>query len=161
MASSTNNKNSTNNKMYVVKRDNEELETFKTLSAAKKLADTEKAEVYCDGKCVYRNSVSVSVDDFSDNAVKPISEEMTENTLTPSIVAEKPRQSEIEEVKTERYRLKSLMNVRKRPSLDSTIVAVRAEGTVVRVLKIENDWMCLADGHFILYGGGKFAEKIE
>jgi len=41
------------NKIYTVVKDGEELEQLKTLAAAKKLADAEGAEVYCDGKCVY------------------------------------------------------------------------------------------------------------
>ena len=76
------------------------------------------------------------------------------------IVAKKPRQPEVEEPTTERYHLKAVMNVRKKPTLEATVQRVEAEGTVVRVLKIENDWLCLADGNYILYEGGKWAEKI-
>ena len=40
------------NKTYTVIKDGEELKELKSLTAAKKLADTEGAEVFCDGKCV-------------------------------------------------------------------------------------------------------------
>ena len=60
---------------------------------------------------------------------------------------------------TKKYRLKDLMNVRKSPSMGAAILGTRAEGTVVDVLKVEDDWLCLADGSFILYGGGRWAEK--
>ena len=40
------------NKTYTVVKDGEELKELKSLAAAKKLADTEGAEVFCDGKCV-------------------------------------------------------------------------------------------------------------
>ena len=39
------------NKTYIVVKDGEELKELKSLTAAKKLADTEGAEVFCDGKC--------------------------------------------------------------------------------------------------------------
>lgn len=61
--------------------------------------------------------------------------------------------------KPERYRLKNLMNVRERPSMEAAILGTIAEGTAVDVLKVEDDWLCLADGSFILYGGGRWAEK--
>ena len=48
------------NKIYIVVKDGEELEKLKTLAAAKKLADAEGAEVYCDGKCVYEGTVSLT-----------------------------------------------------------------------------------------------------
>lgn len=42
-----------------------------------------------------------------------------------------------------------------------TIIGTRPEGTVVRVLSIENDWLHLANDGYILYGNGKWAEKID
>ena len=146
------------NKIYTVVKDGEELEKLKTLAAAKKLADTEGAEVYCDGKCVYEGTVS-PVEDKSVEAVAEKSEE-TEIVTAPAIISEKPKQPDVPEPATEKYRLKSLMNIRKKPSLDSTIIGTRPEGTVVRVLSIENDWLHLANEGYILYGNGKWAEKI-
>lgn len=59
----------------------------------------------------------------------------------------------------EKYSLLSRMNVRSAPALDAEKVAVLPAGTVVEVLKVEDDWLCLTDGTFILYGGGKYAER--
>lgn len=57
-----------------------------------------------------------------------------------------------------KYTLLSKMNLRLAPSLKGGKVGI-AEGTVVEVIGIENDWMELKDGMFILYGG-KYAERI-
>ena len=57
------------------------------------------------------------------------------------------------------YRLKALMNVREKPSKDARVIGTKAEGTVVNVKAIENDWLCLTDGTYILYENGRFAEK--
>ena len=129
------------NKLYTVMKDGKELQRLKTLTAAKKLADAEGAEVFSDGKCVYAaQHVAVAAD---------------------PVVARAPTQPEEEQIATSCYRLKTLMNVRKRPSLESEVVAIKPAGTVVRVLQIENDWMNLADGNYILYKGGEFAEKLS
>mgnify|MGYP002626721402 CR=1 FL=1 len=77
------------------------------------------------------------------------------------VVAKKPAQIKTEPVETVRYRLKSLMNIRKRPSLDAQIVGTKAEGTVVRTVGIEDDWLHLSDGNYVLYGGGEYAVKVE
>jgi hypothetical protein len=50
--------NATNKSYLVIGADGAELKTVRTLAAAKKLADAEGAEVYCDGKCVYEGTVS-------------------------------------------------------------------------------------------------------
>ena len=52
------------------------------------------------------------------------------------------------------------MNVRKNPSLDADILSTKPESTVVHVLGIENGWLHLMDGSFILYENGKYAEKF-
>ena len=52
------------------------------------------------------------------------------------------------------------MNVRKKPSMDAPILYTRAEGTVVRVLGVVNDWLHLTNDTYILYEGGKWAVKI-
>ena len=113
-------------KTYSVMKDGEEIEKLNTLVAAKKLADAEGAEVFCDGECVYKGAAEEAQD-------------------APE---------------TERYRLKALMNVRKKPSLDADILSTKPESTVVRVLAVENGWLHLIDGSFILYEDGKYAEKI-
>ena len=127
-------------KNYIVMKNGEEIEKLNTLTAAKKLADEEGAEVFCDGLSIYKG-------------VKEI-------VHAEPIVAEEPRQIEVEEPKTEKYRLKALMNVRKKPDLDSEILGTQPAGTLVRVLKVEEGWLHLADGSYILFEEGKYAEKV-
>lgn len=124
------------NKTYTVVKDGEELKELKSLAAAKKLADTEGAEVYCDGKCVYQGTVA------------PV-----ENTVEEAAVAE--------EKKPETYVLLRKMNVRKEPSLSAAKLKVLDAGAVVEVKAIQNDWLCLTDGSFILYENGKNARKQQ
>ncbi len=146
------------NKIYTVMKNGEELEQLKTLVAAKKLADAEGAEVYADGKCVYQGSAEVKeVKEVKEIEVekREIKEEVPE---TKSVTEEKPH--EVAEPVTQRYRLKMLMNVRKRASMNAPVLATKAAGTIVHVVTIENDWMQLRDGTFILYGNGEFAEKL-
>ena len=124
------------NKTYIVVKDGEELKELKSLTAAKKLSDTEGAEVFCDGKCVYQGTVAP-----------------TEDTVEETAVAE--------EQKPEVYTLTRKMNVRKEPSLSSAKLKVLDAGTVVEVKAIQNDWLCLTDGTFILYENGKNARKQQ
>lgn len=116
-------------KIYTVVKDGEALKELKTLAAAKKLADTEGAEVLCDGECVYQGAVS---------GVKDTAEE------TPG---------------PEHYTLTAKMNIRKAPSLNAEKAGVAQKGTVVEVAAVEGDWLRLTDGVFILFGGGKYAVK--
>ena len=144
------------NKIYTVMKNGEELEQLKTLAAAKKLADAEGAEVYADGKCVYQGSVEVEeVKEVKETEVKE-----AEVPETKSVTEEKPKEPEVTEPVPQRYRLKMLMNVRKRPSMNAPVLATKAAGTIVHVVTIENDWMQLRDGTFILYGNGEYAEKL-
>lgn len=124
-------------KTYTVVKDGTELKELKTMSAAKKVADAEGAEVYCEGERVYPETVAAP-------AAEPVA-------------SEKPSQPDREETK---YRLTALMNVRKKPSMDAPILYTRAEGTVVRVLGVVNDWLHLTNDTYILYEGGKWAVKI-
>lgn len=124
------------NKTYIVVKDGEELKELKSLTAAKKLADTEGAEVFCDGKCVYQGTVAP-----------------TEDTVEETAVAE--------EKKPEAYTLTRKMNVRKEPSLSAAKLKVLDAGAVVEVRAIKNDWLCLTDGTFILYENGKNARKQQ
>ena len=155
------------NKIYTVVKDGEELEKLKTLSAAKKLADTEGAEVYCDGECVYRGAVEDAVKESVTETVSATSPETaSEKSETPA--AEENKVQEAQTVQTAQktqkgtaqYRLTSLMNVRKAPSLDAEKAGTKDAGAVVDVAAVENDWLHLADGSYILYAGGKYAEKI-
>lgn len=127
-------------KIYSVIKDGEKLEDFKTLTAAKKLADTEGAEVFCDGKSVYKG--------------------VTEIVSAAPVVAETPKQPEVGEPVTEQYRLKAFMNVRQKPDIKAQILSTKSEGTVVRVLGVEGDWLHLIDDSYILYENGRYAEEI-
>ena len=51
------------------------------------------------------------------------------------------------------------MNVRKEPSLNAEKLKVLEAGAVVEVLAVQNDWLHLTDGTFILYEDGKNARK--
>ena len=128
-----------NTKTYTVVKDGEELKELKTLPAAKKLADTEEAEVWCEGKCVYQGTIADSED-----TVKVLSE------------ADIP----VKETSTlEKYTLTAKMNIRKAPDKDAPKLGIAQTGTVVEVAAIKNDWLHLTDGTFILYEGGRFARK--
>ena len=127
-------------KTYVVVKNGQEIERLNTLTAAKKLADAEGGEVFCDGLSIYK-------------AVEEI-------VHAEPIVAEEPKQIEVKEPKTDKYRLKALMNVRKKPGLDSEILGTKPAGTVVRVLGVEEGWLHLIDGSYILFEEGKYAEKV-
>ena len=126
-------------KTYIVMKNGEEIEKLNTLTAAKKLADTEGGEVFCDGVTVYKG-VEVLVN-------------------AEPVVAAELKQPEVEEPKTEQYRLKTLMNVRKKPSMDADIVTTKPAGTLVRVLKVKDGWLYLIDGNYILFEEGRYAEK--
>ena len=126
------------NKIYTVVKDGETVKELKTLTAAKKLADELGGEVVCDGKTVY--------------TAQPAAVEEETEELNEEATAEEPA--------VEKYRLLSKMNIRIAPSLKADKIGIAEKGTVVEVIGIENDWMELKDGMFILYGGGKYAERI-
>ena len=129
------------NKTYTVMKDGEELKELKTLAAAKKLADAEDAEVFCEGLCVYQGTVKDSEDTVSELS---------------DAVAESPAKEPVTPVK---YTLTAKMNIRKAPSKTAEIAGIAQKGTIVDVTAIEGDWMHLADGSYILFEGGKFAVK--
>ena len=134
-------------KIYTVVKDGETVKELKTLAAAKKLADAEDGEVLCDGETVY-TADSPTLPAASTPATTPEPEEKAEE------------QSVTEPVK---YKLLSKMNIRIAPSLKADKVGVAETGTVVEVTAIDNDWLRVKNGAgevFILYGGGKFAEKV-
>ena len=116
--------------LYTVMKDGKALKELKTLTAAKKLAEAEKAQVLCEGKVVY-----------------------TAATTVPDEEGTSPAQAA--------YRLTHLMNVRSAPSMEAQKVGVLPAGTVVVVARVENDWLCLCDGTYILYQSGTFAEKAD
>ena len=125
-------------KEYIVMKDGAELKTYKSLPAAKALAEKEGAEVYADGECVYSAAVNPVVP-----AVTPIVEEKTE----------------LQKITSDKYVLLRKMNVRKAPSLTAQKLDVLEKGTVIEVEKKVDDWLHLTDGTFIFYEGGKNARK--
>ena len=137
------------NKIYTVMKDGEVLKELKTLAAAKKLADTEDAEVFCEGLCVYTPDPVIEETD--------VSEVMSEGDVEDAAVEAAPV---IKTVTPDKYRLKHRMNVRKAPSKEAEKAGTKPVGAFVEVLSIEDDWLHLTDGTFILYGEGKYAEKI-
>ena len=145
-------------KTYIVKKDDEIIEELKTLTAAKRLADAEGAEVFCDDQCVY-TGVKVEEDETVTFEEDSKDDEIIIVHAEP-IVAETPKQPKVEQQVLDSYRLLSFMNVRSAPSLDAPKVSTKPEGTVVRVLGIENDWLHLPDDTYILFDGGRFAEKM-
>lgn len=64
------------------------------------------------------------------------------------------------EKKPVKYRLKTLLNVRKEPSLESEILRTMNAGTVVDVLEIVDDWLKIGKGAYVFSNGGIFAEEI-
>ena len=58
------------------------------------------------------------------------------------------------------YRLKALMNIRREPSVESEKMGQKKEGALVSVISLENDWLGLEEGGFILFADGKFAERV-
>ena len=125
-------------KEYIVMKDGTELKTYKSLPAAKALAEKEGAEVYADGECVYSAAVNPGVP-----AVTPTEEEKTE----------------LQKITSDKYVLLRKMNVRKAPSLTAQKLDVLEKGTVIEVEKKVDDWLHLTDGTFIFYEGGKNARK--
>lgn len=121
-------------KEYTVKKDGEVLKTYKSLTAAKQLAEKEIANIYSGDECVY----------------KVVPEE--KDYKAPE--TEKP-----ESDSAEKFTLTALMNVRREPSFKAEIVKTLQAGTEVDVDTIKDDWLHLTNGTFIFYNGGKYAVK--
>ena len=143
------------NKTYVVYGENgEELKTLKTLAAAKKLADAERGSILVDGECVYKAEPVVEEEaQFMEEETKPGEEQeiVEEETV-------EPEQTKVAKEK-QHYRILSFMNIRSKPSRNGVIIGQVKPGTVVIAKSIDNDWLNTADG-YILYGNGKYAEKV-
>lgn len=134
----------TNKNYLVIGGNGEELKTVKTLAAAKKLADAEGGSVLVDGECVYRAAV----------------ETVEETVEAPVEVEETQPEKPVDADQPAKYRLKTLMNIRKEPSTSARKIGTAKQDTIVEVKEVKKDWLHLTDGTFILYGGGEFAEKI-
>lgn len=137
-------------KEYIVMKDGKELKTYKSLPAAKTLAEKEGAEVYADGECVY-SPVSDPVESDVESSDVPVIPSVEE-----AVGAEEEM---VEKAVPDKYTLLHKMNVRKTPSLKAEKIGTKEKDTVVEAV-LEGDWLHLTDGTFILYGGGKFAAKV-
>ena len=167
------------NRTYFVKKNGEIIKELKSLSAAKKIALSENAEVYCGDEMVYsaldtdktltdgtENEDACSAEKELNNDTENVSIHDTEMESNHS--AEKvsdhssdPVSTSVEEVRAVKYRLKAMMNVRTSPSLSSRKIATLLPGTIVTVANIKTDWLHLTNGSFIFYGNGKYAEKVQ
>ena len=116
--------------LYTVMKDGAALKELKTLAAAKKLAEAEKAQVLCEGKVVYTA------------ATTGLGEETAASSTLEGTSTEKAGAEGTEGC----YRLTHLMNVRSAPSMEAQKVGVLPAGTVVQVKAVENDWLHLTDG---------------
>lgn len=171
--------------MYKVLKDHAEIAEYKTLAAAKKLAEKEHGEVFCDGQKVYpadqdgsadlstanttyegQAETQPTIEAQSDEAPEADAQDSTcamqpeETDNTGAIAQEAPDRTGVEG----RYRITSLMNVRLRPALNADIVGIVQPGTIVTVTDIQDDWLTVKNGAenvYILYGGGRYATKLQ
>ena len=159
------------NKTYVVYgAEGQELKTLKSLAAAKKLADAEGGTVLSDGECVYKATQVVAEEQVVEQTEEQVVEQEEKHTEEQETVeAEEPVAGQTEEpvaekteeqpIRKQKYVLLSLMNIRSKPSMRAPIIGQARPGTVVIAQSVENDWLNTADG-YILYGDGKYAEKV-
>ncbi len=94
---------------YRVVKDGVEIKIMKSLSAAKKAADSKGAEVFLGDKRIYTAQVKESEEKAQ--AAEPAEK-------APAI---------------KKYRLKALMNVREKPNMSGRILSTMKTGTVVTV----------------------------
>ena len=150
------------NKTYFVKKDGEIIKELKSLSAAKKIAQAESADVYCGDELVYSaHGTDKEVNNDTDNASLHDTEKEINNSAEKESDHSADPVSSADDDRAVKYRLKALMNVRTSPSLSSRKIATLLPGTIVTVANIKNDWLHLTNGSCILYANGKYAEKIE
>ena len=147
------------NRNYVVKKNGEIIKELKSLTAAKKIALSESAEVYCGDELVFSPSDGEKEEAGAVETEAPTTvEKQVDDGAEKQIDESAEKQIDGVEMK---YRLKALMNVRVSPSLSSRKIATLPPGTIVTVAKISNDWLHLTNGSFIFYGNGKYAEQVQ
>ena len=148
--------------MYKVFKNHAELAEYKTFAAAKKLAEKEHGEVFCDGTQVYPVGATTMETNTPDSTGAMQPEETGSTSAITSALADSTEDKHTEDVGG-RYRIESLMNVRLHPALNADIVGIAQPGTVVTVTGINNDWMAVKNGNetvYILYGGGRYATRV-
>ena len=149
-------------KTYVIMKNGVKMKTVKSLNAAKEIAVSAAAEVFCNGEQIYPaiTAITESHTEAEVPATITVPESVSdtdEKVVVDDTEAIKPAESKS-------YRLTALMNVRKNPSLKAEIIAHAEANTVVKVIEIKDDWMRVSwyDGFaYILYGSGKFAEAAR
>ena len=159
------------NRNYVVKKNGEIIRELKSLTAAKKIALSESAEVYYGDELVYpnqgetdnqteaSNTVETQIDEGAEKQIDEGAGEQIDEGAEKQI--DEGAEKQIDDSVEMKYRLKALMNVRSSPSLSSRKIATLLPGTIVTVVNIKNDWLHLTNGTFIFYGNGKYAEKVQ
>ncbi len=149
-------------KTYVVMKDDNEIETLKTFTAAKKLAESEKAEVYCNGELLY--NAEGEADDSDLNIGTDPGEVQQDELISNLHDSFEDKADLVPTAETDstarKYKLLNLMNVRKEPSMLADVIGTLPSGTVVEVSELKDDWLYLTDGSYILYCSGKFAEQV-
>ena len=111
-----------NTKTYsVVKNDTVIKDEIKNLVSAKELAKKENAEVFCNGKFLW-----------------------------------KPEACPIK-----KYTIKTLLNIRKEPSLEAENTGILKVNSVVEASEFNKDWLKISDESYIYRNGGIFAEEIQ
>lgn len=163
-----------NTKTYAVVKDGETLKELKTLAAAKKLADAEGAEVFCEGECVYQAAADPVTPAVEETVVEETTVETAEETAEEAV--EPPAKAESDFILDEqglsrimtrlkkhpvKFCLLRKMNVRKEPSLSAEVLSVLKRGMDISVKDIQNDWLCLTNGGFILFENGKNAFPMK
>ena len=160
----------TNTKTYAIVKEGETLKELKTLAAAKKLAEAESAEVFCDGECVYQAASDPVAPTVEETVVEETVVETAEEATEPSAKVESVFILDEQGLSRIMSRLKKhpvsfcllrKMNVRKEPSLSAEVLRVLKRGTDIVVKDIRNDWLCLTDGSFILFENGKNAFPMK
>ena len=145
--------------MYKVFKDHAELAEYKTLAAAKKLAEKQNAVVFHNGEQVYPAQPTNNEEQPTSYEEQPTSYDEQADDVPDSTGAIQPQAED----NTGRYRIESLMNVRLHPALNADIVGIAQPGTIVTVTGIDNDWMAVKNGNetvYVLYGGGRYATRL-
>ena len=138
---------------YTVKSaDGTVIKDYKTLAAAKKLAEkTEGAVVYCEDEQVYPGTGPIEA---SQTTAEPVD--------NPPDTEEKEKQEEKEkEVETHPYKVLIRVNIRRKPSLEADKVGAADVGTILEAYEDLGDWLKIKHKGGIAYARHKNYEYIR
>ena len=138
---------------YTVKSaDGTVIKDYKTLAAAKKLAEkTEGAVVYCEDEQVYPGTGPIEA---SQTTAEPVD--------NPPDTEEKEKQEEKEkEVETHPYKVLIRVNIRRKPSLEADKVGAADVGTILEAYEDLGDWLKIKHNGGIAYARHKNYEYIR